>query len=184
MNDERGINLEQRLRKQSTSLAVMENHSNYNHYTTIMDTNANGEERNFHEFSHPTGIFETSHLDAVDSDDSEDSETELGTYHEDIDLYDADLRLMDMKLLNRHLKRKGIVKKSKRDEELRKRRRTLSNREYASSSRDKWLRETEELERANKELEMEIVKHKSFEELQEEEKELKHVINFLMGLDN
>ena len=93
-----------------------------------MDTNVNGEERNFHEFSHPTGIFETSHLDAVDSDDSEDSETELGTYHEDIDLYDADLRLMDMKLLNRHLKRKGIVKKSKRDEELRKRRRTLSNR--------------------------------------------------------
>merc|ERR1719288_332319 len=105
-----------------------------------MNTNSNAEERNFQEYSHPTGISETSHLDTVDS---EDIETELGTYHEDIDLYDVDLRLMDMKLLNRHLKRKGIVKKSKRDEELRKRRRTLSNREYASSSRDKRLRETE-----------------------------------------
>ena len=128
MNDERSIHFEQRLRKQSTSLAVMQDHSNYNHYQTIMDTNANGEERNFQGYSHPAGIFETSHLDTVDSDDSEDSETDLGTYHEDIDLYDADLRLMDMKLLNRHLKRKGIVKKSKRDEELRKRRRVLSNR--------------------------------------------------------
>ena len=46
------------------------------------------------------------------------------------------------------------------------------------------MRETEELERANKELEMEIARHKSFEELQEEEKELRHEVNYLMGLDN
>ena len=128
MNGQRNIHLEQPLINQSTSLAVMQNHSNYNYYQAIMNTNSNGEERKFQEYSHPIGISKTSHLDAVNSDDSEDVETELGTYHEDIDLYDDDLVLMDMKLLNRHLKRKGIVKKSERDEQLRKRRRTLRNR--------------------------------------------------------
>jgi len=184
MNYQRGIDLEQGLQKQSTSLAVIQNHSNYNYYQPIMNTNSNAEERNFQEYSHPTGISETSHLDTVDSDDSEDLETELGTYHEDIDLYDVDLRLMDMKLLNRHLKRKGIVKKSERDEELRKRRRTLSNRGYASSSRKKWLRELKELKKANEELVMKIENHKSLKELQEEEKELLHEVNFLMGLQD
>ena len=128
MNAERGTHLDQQTQKQSTSLTVMQNHSNYNYNQTIVNINSNEEERTFQEYSHPIGISENSHLDTVESDDSEDVETELGIYHEDIDLYDVDLRLMDMKLLNRHLKRKGIVKKSERDEELRKRRRTLSNR--------------------------------------------------------
>ena len=59
---------------------------------------------------------------------AQESENELGSYHEDVDLYDAELSTMEMKLLNQHFKKKGIIKKSKRDIELRHQRRTLKNR--------------------------------------------------------
>ena len=55
---------------------------------------------------------------------------------------------------------------------------------YASSSRKKWLRELKELKKANEELVMKIENHKSLKELQEEEKELLHEVNFLMGLQD
>ena len=46
------------------------------------------------------------------------------------------------------------------------------------------MRELKELKKANEELVMKIENHKSLKELQEEEKELLHEVNFLMGLQD
>ena len=54
--------------------------------------------------------------------------------------------------------------------------------EYASGSRDKNLREIEELEKGNKELLLQLANHKPLKELQEEEHKLLNEVNFLMGL--
>ena len=87
----------------------------------------NRKERKFHEHSHPSGITNNSCLSNVPYEYQE-SENERGSYHEDVDLYDAELSTIETKLFNKHLKEKGIMKKSKRDIELRHLRRTLKNR--------------------------------------------------------
>ena len=127
MNNERGIYSEQRIPEQSTSSAALQQYSNDNNHQSIMNTNLNREERKFQEHSHPSGRTNNSCLSYV-SKKSQESENELGSYHEDVGLYDAELSTIETKLFNKHLKEKGITKKSKRDIELRHLRRTLKNR--------------------------------------------------------
>ena len=127
MNNERGIYWEQRIPEQSKSSSALQQYSNYSYQQPIINTNLDREERKLPEHSQPPGISKTSSLAKV-SNESEESESKLGSYHEDVDLHDAELSTIETKLFNKHLKEKGIIRKSKRDIELRHLRRTLKNR--------------------------------------------------------
>ena len=113
MYNERGIYCEQRIPEQSTSSAALQQYSNDNNDQPIMNTNLNREERKFQEHSHPSGRTNNSCLSNV-SNESQESENELGSYHEDVDLYDAKISTMETKLFNKRLKEKGITKKIKK----------------------------------------------------------------------
>jgi len=190
MNNETGNYLEQQNPEQSTSSAALQQYSNDNYHQPIMNTNFNREERKLQEHSKPPG---NSCLSNV-SYESQESENELGSYHEDVDLYDSDLSTMATKLFNQHLKKKGIIKKSKRDIELRHLRRTLKNRGYAAECRDKKLEENDQDEKDITELLIKIADEapkplindegiEIFEkQLETEYKMIEDEVNFLMSL--
>ena len=73
---------------------------------------------------------------------------------DDIELDDKELVTMSVKDLNRWLKKKGIPKE--RCKEIKAERRTLKNRGYAASCRDKRERQEERLQRVNEEIRKEI----------------------------
>ena len=127
MDNEWSIYWEQRIPEQLTSSSASQQYSNYSYHQPIINTNLNREERKLPDHSQPPGISKTSSLAKV-SNESEESESKLGSCHEDVDLHDAELSTIETKLFNKHLKEKGIIRKSKRDIELRHLRRTLKNR--------------------------------------------------------
>ena len=92
-----------------------------------MNTNSNAKD-GFHDHFNPTAIPGTSHS----SINSQQSQQLLGpiNYRVDVDLDDTKIATMDLKDLNKHLKKKGVTKKENKalNKEIKKRRRTLRNR--------------------------------------------------------
>ena len=71
------------------------------------------------------------------------AEDDIGSYIEDLDMFDRDLVLLPTKDLNQLMKRKNIAKE--RRDQIKQRRRTLKNRGYAAGCRGRMFDEEEDL---------------------------------------